>query len=150
MPRFGGVCFMLLSESDQKNIVEAITEAERQTSGEIKVHVEKKCPSENPVARAGEIFELLSLHKTALRNGVLIYLAYEDHKFAILGDKGINEKVGQGFWDSTRNMLSFHFRKGEFTEGLCNGIFEAGQQLKKYFPFQPGDVNELPDEISFG
>lgn len=141
---------MLLSESDQKRITTAIMEAEKHTSGEIKVHIEKECPSQDPLARAAEIFGYLSLHKTALRNGVLFYLAYDDHKFAILGDKGIDEVVGQDFWDSTRNMLSFHFKKGEFTEGFCNGIFEAGQQLKKYFPYHSEDSNELSDEISFG
>lgn len=125
-------------------------EAEKHTSGEIKVHIEKECSSENPMERAKEIFEYLSLHKTALRNGVLFYLAYDDHKFAILGDKGIDDVVGQDFWDSTRNMLTFHFKKGEFLEGFCNGIFEAGQQLKTYFPYQTDDSNEISDEISFG
>lgn len=141
---------MLLSESDQKSITNAIMEAEKMTSGEIKVHIEKECPGNNPMARAREIFEFLSLHKTALRNGVLFYLAYDDHKYAILGDKGINDKVGQDFWDSTSKLLAFHFKKGEFAEGFSNGIYEAGLQLKKYFPYQNGDTNELSDEISFG
>ena len=140
----------ILSELQQKNIVEAIKMAETNTSGEIKVHIEENCSSENPMNRAAEVFKYLSLHKTALRNGVLFYLAYEDHKFAILGDKGINDKVGQTFWDSTKKLLAENFKNGDFEKGLSLGIDEAGKQLKHYFPYNTDDKNEISDEISRG
>jgi uncharacterized membrane protein len=137
-------------KDDQKQIVAAIQEAERQTSGEIKVHIEKNCPDADVMERAKVVFGTLGMHTTKDQNGVLFYLAYEDRKFAILGDKGIYEKVPQGFWESTREKMREHFRKHEFTEGLCEGILEAGSQLKKYFPYQSDDTNELPDDVSFG
>ncbi|GAB3176690.1 TPM domain-containing protein [Telluribacter humicola] len=139
-----------LGPEDQQQIVAAIKQAENRTSGEIKVHIEKYCPDGLPIERAKEVFEELGMQKTTLKNGVLFYLAYEDHKFAVIGDKGIYEKVPHGFWDSTKELLRHHFSRGEFTEGLCKGIQEAGIQLKTYFPYQSDDINELPDDISFG
>ena len=139
-----------LSNDDQQRIIQAIKEAETQTSGEVKVHIEKKCPHEVPLERAKEVFTQLGLHQTQLRNGVLFYLDYEDRKFAVLGDQGIYEKVPVGFWDSTKDLLRQHFSQGTYAEGLCQGIREAGLQLKKYFPYQTDDLNELPDDISFG
>ena len=94
------------TETQQKNIISAIKDAEKRTSGEIKVHIESNCKYEDAYVRAKEVFEFLSLHKTELRNGVLFYLAFDDRKFAVLGDEGINNKVGQEFWDSTKNLLS--------------------------------------------
>lgn len=141
---------MFLSEDQQKQIVEAIKEAELATSGEIKVHIEANCPTEDPMERAIYLFNYLALHKTALRNGVLFYLAHEDHKFAVVGDRGIDQAVTALFWESTKEILYNHFAKGQFTEGLCTGINEAGKQLKKYFPYQSDDKNELSDDISFG
>ncbi|MCF0072066.1 TPM domain-containing protein [Dyadobacter sp. CY261] len=138
------------TEEEQQYIIEAIQEAEKQTSGEVKVHIEPKCPSPDVMERAKEIFLFLNLHQTAERNGVLFYLAHEDHKFAVLGDKGINEKVPADFWNSTKDLLLSHFKVGEFKEGLRRGIIEAGVQLKTHFPYQSGDINELPDDISFG
>ncbi len=137
-------------KDDQKQIVEAIQEAEKQTSGEIKVHIEKNCPDVDVMERAKTVFASLGMHTTKDQNGVLFYLAYEDRKFAVLGDKGIYEKVPHDFWESTKEKLREHFKKNEFTEGLCEGIEEAGIQLKKYFPYQSDDTNELPDDISFG
>ncbi|ADQ17025.1 TPM domain-containing protein [Leadbetterella byssophila] len=139
-----------LSEIQQKNIVNAIHEAEELTTGEIKVHVEEHCPYADPMDRAKEVFEYLSLHKTALRNGVLIYLAYGDHKFCILGDEGINEKVGQEFWNSTREILLENFKIGDFENGFIQAIEEAGRKLREYFPCAGSNLNELPNEISFG
>jgi uncharacterized membrane protein len=92
----------------------------------------------------------LNLHQTAERNGVLFYLAYEDRKFAVLGDQGIDEKVPADFWNSTKDLLRTHFANAQYIEGLREGIEEAGLQLKKHFPYQSGDINELPDDISFG
>lgn len=141
---------LFFTEEEQQYIIEAIQEAEKQTSGEVKVHIEKKCPLPDVMERAKEVFLFLNLHQTAERNGVLFYLAYEDRKFAVLGDKGIDEKVNPDFWNSTKELLRNHFRAGEFKEGLSRGIQEAGLQLKKHFPYQSGDINELPDDISFG
>ncbi len=140
----------ILSELQQKSIVEAIKMAEKNTSGEIKVHIEENCSSVDAMERASEVFDYLLLHKTAQRNGVLFYLAYEDHKFAVLGDQGINEKVGQTFWDSTKELLRENFKKGDFEKGLTLGITEAGNQLKHYFPYNTDDKNEISDEISRG
>lgn len=137
-------------EEEQQRIIEAIRQAEKQTSGEVKVHIEKKCPTADVMERAKEVFGLLNMHLTEERNGVLFYLAYEDRKFAVLGDKGIYEKVSLDFWDSTKDLLRAHFSKNQFSEGLSRGIAEAGLQLKKHFPYQSDDINELPDDISFG
>lgn len=141
---------LFLTEAEQQRIIEAIREAEKQTSGEVRVHIEKKCQTTDVMERAKQVFLLLKLDQTSERNGVLFYLAYEDRKFAVLGDKGINEKVGAGFWDSTKELLRQHFSKGLFLDGLCVGIEEAGLQLKKHFPYSTNDINELPDDISFG
>jgi uncharacterized membrane protein len=138
------------TEQQQKNIISAIHDAEDLTSGEIKVHVEAVSPYENPMDRAKEVFQLLALHKTGLRNGVLLYLAYEDHKFVVLGDEGINNKVGQGFWDSTIELMKSHFIKGDFEKGFCLAIEEAGKQLKKYFPYNDDHADEITNDISFG
>src|SRR5690554_4993836 len=134
---------------DQKNeIINAIKEAELNTSGEIRVHIEKECP-EDVLDRAAFIFEKLKMHKTKLRNGVLFYLAVKDRKFAILGDAGINARVPEGFWDEVKELMVAHFKNGELAKGLEEGIKMAGEQLKTYFPWQKDDVNELSDEISF-
>ncbi len=139
-----------LSEVEQQKIITAIQAAELQTSGEVKVHIEKSCKVENAMDRAIEVFGLLKMNETEQRNAVLFYLAYEDRKFAVLGDIGIHEKVTDHFWNSTKDLLRQHFSKNEFTIGLCNGIQEAGVHLKNYFPYQTDDINELPDDISFG
>jgi uncharacterized membrane protein len=134
----------------QKNeIVEAIKFAEHETSGEIRVHIGLKCKGE-VLDRAATIFAKLKMHKTKLRNGVLFYLAVEDKKFAVIGDIGINRVVPEGFWDNVKELLKENFKTGKFTEGLVGGIHLAGEKLKANFPYQADDVNELPDEISFG
>jgi uncharacterized membrane protein len=137
------------STAQQAAIVQAIKEAELNTSGEVRVHLQNRC-REDVLDHAAFIFEKLEMHKTELRNGVLFYLAIKDHKFAILGDAGINAKVPEGFWDNIKDTMKQHFVAGEFTEGLAKGIEMAGQQLKAHFPYQSDDVNELSDEISFG
>jgi len=136
-----------ISEEDEKRIVDSIVEAEKSCSGEIRVHLEKTS-KKDPKARAEAIFMNLKMHETALRNGVLIYVALEDHRFAIIGDEGINTKVPNGFWEDVRDKMLEHFKSGDFTEGLCEGIELAGQQLATYFPYQKDDTNELPNEIS--
>jgi len=137
------------SEENKLQITNAVRVAETNTSGEIRVHIEKHCKGD-VLDRAAYIFEKLEMHKTKLRNGVLFYLAIEDHKFAILGDAGINQKVPGNFWENIKETMAGLYREGKFTEGLSTGIKMAGEQLKKHFPWQEDDVNELSDEISFG
>jgi uncharacterized membrane protein len=139
----------MFSPQDQEKIKNAIISAEKNTSGEIKVHIESYCKT-NPMQRATQLFNQLELYRTAARNGVLIYLAYKDHKFAILGDEGIHTVVGQDFWDTTKDVMISYFKNGEYVQGLCEGIEKAGQQLKTNFPYQSNDKNELSDDISFG
>lgn len=137
-------------ENFEPKIVEAaIKSAENNTSGEIKVHIEASC-TENVMHRAAQVFSLLKLDQTADRNGVLFYLSYQDHKFAILGDSGINAVVKADFWDNIKVVMQTQFKNGNFTQGLCRGIEMAGIQLKDKFPYKSNDINELSDEISFG
>lgn len=136
--------------ADQRNtIVEAVKQAERRTSGEIRVHIEAHCRTE-VLDRAASVFDMLGMQHTVHRSGVLFYLALKDHKFAILGDAGINAKTGEGFWDEIRLVMEHEFRAGRFTEGLTTGIGMAGEKLSAFFPLKEGDSNELGDEISFG
>jgi uncharacterized membrane protein len=134
---------------DQQRIKTTIAEAEKITSGEVKVHIENRC-RKPALVRATEIFQILNMHRTALRNGVLFYLAVKDKQFAILGDSGIDQKVDEHFWDEIKTHMESLFRDGKFTDGLCDGIEMAGKQLGKYFPVQVDDSNELSDDISFG
>ena len=137
------------SEEDKLLIINAIKNAEVNTSGEIRVHLETKC-KEDVLDRAAYIFEKLKIHETKLRNGVLFYLAVEDRKFAILGDAGINQVTSDDFWDNIKAETLALFREGDFSKGLVRGIQMTGEALKSYFPYQRDDVNELSDEISFG
>jgi uncharacterized membrane protein len=140
----------LFSQEDRDNIIAAIQAAERETSGEIQVHIENHC-SGDVMDRAAEVFETLKMHLTQDRNAVLFYLAVEDHRFAILGDCGINRVVPADFWENIKNRMLIEFKKGKFTEGLRIGVEMCGSQLQTHFPYeQKGDINELPDEISFG
>jgi uncharacterized membrane protein len=137
------------SVRDQEAIKQAIGNAERETSGEIRVHVENVFSGE-VLDRAAYIFDKLGMSKTTQRNGVLIYLAIKNRKFAIIGDSGINKVVPDNFWDDIKTAMLNQFREGRFTEGLIEAISQSGQHLKKHFPHTKGDANELPDEISFG
>jgi uncharacterized membrane protein len=140
----------LFSQEDKNRIVSAISAAEMATSGEIQVHIENHC-GPDVLDRAAEVFETLKMHKTKERNAVLFYLAVADHKFAILGDSGINKVVPENFWDKIKEEMAKSFKNKAFTEGLSNAIEACGQQLKAHFPYDiKGDTNELPDEISFG
>jgi uncharacterized membrane protein len=140
----------LFSKADREIILEAIKAAERETSGEIQVHIENHCKGD-VLDRAAEVFEKLKMHQTRDRNAVLFYLAVVEHKFAILGDAGINKVVPDNFWENIKAEMIGHFKEKAFTEGLRRGIEMSGQQLQKHFPYQQkGDINELPDEISFG
>lgn len=137
-----------LSEEDKEIIVQAIQEAEKNTSGEIRVHLENHCKID-VLDRASEVFGTLKMHETKLRNGVLFYLAMKDHQFAILGDSGINQLVPEHFWEEIRDFMVAKFKEGKYAEGLSEGIKMAGHQLKAHFPYQADDRNELSDDISF-
>ncbi|WP_348798396.1 TPM domain-containing protein [Flavobacterium adhaerens] len=138
-----------LTPEQEQEIVEAIRTAEKNTSGEIRVHIEKTT-SLDPYDRAMEVFHDLRMDETQLQNGVLIYVAVEDKTFVICGDKGINDLVEPDFWDCTRDAMVSQFKKGDFKQGLVDGILRAGERLKKYFPWQEGDTDELSNEISKG
>lgn len=129
-------------------ISSAIAAAEAKTSGEIRVHIEKKCPGE-AVTEAERWFGKLGMHQTANRNGILIYIAIDTHVFAIYGDKGIHEKVHQEFWEEVSHDAETKFREGKFTEGLVGMIHRAGDKLKQYFPLASDDKDELSNEVSF-
>jgi uncharacterized membrane protein len=137
------------TKKEKIEIVTAIKQAELNTSGEIRVHIEKSCKGE-VLDRAAYIFDKLSIQKTELRNGVIFYLAIQNKKFAILGDAGINEKVPADFWENIKTTMLDFFKEQKFSEGLAKGITMAGEQLKTHFPYQSNDVNELSDDISFG
>jgi len=136
------------TNEQQENIRLAIMNAEFDTSGEIRVHIENTCTGD-ALDRALAVFNKLEMDKTENRNGVLIYLAVQNRKFAIIGDKAIHEVVTENFWDSTKNMMLNRFRENQFTEGLIEAITETGKKLKKHFPYKTNDVNEISDEISF-
>ena len=138
----------ILNREEDQRVVEAIRQAERNTSGEIKVHIENRCKGDVE-QRSLFIFDKLKLNETQLRNGVLIYLAIKDHKFAILGDKGINDVVEDGFWNDVKDLMLNQFKEGHFAEGLEQGIMRCGEKLKAYFPYQSDDINEIPDDISY-
>jgi len=138
-----------LTREDEQEIVEAIRAAEKNTSGEIRVHIEKTTKME-AYDRAMEVFHELNMDETELKNGVLIYLAVEDRHFVICGDKGIDDVVQDDFWNCTRDIMAAEFKKGDFKQGLIDGIRRAGEQLQKYFPFTDDDKNELSNEISKG
>jgi uncharacterized membrane protein len=136
------------TREEQIQIRDTIKEAEGETSGEIRVHIETKL-SGNVLDRAAWIFKRIGMHETNNRNGVLFYFAVRNKEFAIIGDGGINSKVAENFWDKIKKTLQEHFRNGKYTEGLIEGIRMTGMQLKEYFPHEKDDKNELPDEISF-
>lgn len=137
------------NEENKLQIANAIRVAEMNTSGEIRLHIEKFCKGD-ALDQAAYVFEKLEMHKTQLRNGVLFYIAIEDHKFAILGDAGINQKVPDDFWENAKEVVLSKFTEGKLTEGLTSGILMAGEQLKEHFPYLEGDKNELTNDISFG
>ena len=138
------------SANEQKRILEAIEKAEDHTSGEIRLHLEGRCPTEEPLDHAKELFFQLEMDKTAQRNGVLIYLATASHRFAILGDEGIHRVVPENFWEDVKELMVSHFREDDFGQGMVEGIARIGEKLHEFFPWQSDDANELPDEISFG
>ena len=138
------------SDQQKQAILDAISAAESLTSGEIRVHIESHCKDKSILDRAARVFARLEMHKTELRNGVLIYLALEDHQFAVIGDKGIHAKVNDEFWDMVAGAMKPHFAEGKIIDGLVAGVKLCGDELAQDFPIQEDDENELSNEISFG
>ncbi len=133
----------------QQEIIAAIQLAEKNTSGEIRLHIDTSRPKD-VFQRAFEVFDELEMNKTELKNGVLFYLSLESREFAVIGDQGINELVSENFWNDVMELVISHFKKGEFVLGLMGGIKLCGFKLKEHFPHQREDINELTDELSFG
>jgi uncharacterized membrane protein len=136
-----------LTTAEEQEIVQAIAFAEKNTSGEIRVHIENHSETP-PIARAQEVFNFLEMFKTESRNGVLFYVGVADKKFAIIGDIGIDDVVEDDFWDCTKDIVIENFKNKKYKEGLVAGIKRAGERLKEFFPYEPDDTNELSNEIS--
>lgn len=138
----------LFTTQEQEQIANAIADAEKATSGEIRIAIDKHCHG-SAFERATQYFAELGMDKTAQHNGVLIYIAHEDHKFAIIGDRGIDSVVPDDFWETAQIAMKAHFMSGNLAEGIIAGVSLAGEKLALYFPYQNGDVNELPNDIVF-
>ena len=137
-----------ISSEDKDRVRLAIEEAELNTSGEVRVHMGSDC-KEDILDHAAFIFDKLKMYETEQRNAILFYIALNDHKFAVIGDSGINEKVNDDFWEIVKNEMIPYFKEGRIADGLIDGISKAGHELKEYFPYQSNDKNELDNEISF-
>ena len=140
----------ILSKEQEKTVMNAIKEAETNTSGEIRVHIEDRCKIGDPIKRAIEMFGELHMHETELRNGIIVYVAIKDQKLAVWGDEGIHKKVGQNFWNDVLATMQKYFSAKDYETGLSEAILMIGDKLKEYFPYQSNDVNELSDDISYG
>ena len=137
------------SKSDERALVRAIESAELQTSAELRIHIERRCPGYE-LDRAAEVFEALAMHQTQARNGVLIYLAWKDRKFGVIGDIGIHQHVGDAFWEGVYAEARSALSRQAWVEGLSAAVVAAGAALRAHFPRAQDDVNELPDAISWG
>ncbi|MEO8147907.1 MAG: TPM domain-containing protein [Bacteroidia bacterium] len=140
----------IFTQAQQDAIKASIDEAELMTSGELRLFIDDHCKDADPIKKAVKIFAELKMDKTDLRNGVLVYLSVKDHKFAIIGDKGIHEKVKDDFWNETKELMLSHFKNNQLVEGLTAGIKKAGAALAVHFPRQSNDSNELSNDIVFG
>lgn len=138
-----------LTFEEEQEIVNAILEAEKNTSGEIRVHIEASAKIDH-FSRAQQVFHFLKMDNTKDENGVLLYVAVEDKKFVIYGDKGIDKAVPRGFWDDTKEIISTYFHNGNFKQGIIDGVLKAGKELEAHFPWNHNDTNELSDAISKG
>jgi len=138
-----------LTTEEEQDIVDAILRAEQNTSGEIRVHIEASSKIDH-FSRAQQVFHFLKMDNTKDENGVLIYVAVDDKKFVIYGDKGIDKAVPKGFWESTKEVIASHFKNGDFKQGIVEGVLKAGTELEEHFPWHHGDSNELSNEVSKG
>ncbi len=137
-----------LTEEDEQLIVEAIDRAEKNTTGEIRVHIEFKC-KKDPLERAKVLFYKLEMHQTEARNGVILYIATDDKKVAIYGDEGISNQVEEHFWQQELDALIGEFKQGNFEQGIEMVVGDIGEKLKTFFPSDGTDPNELGNEISY-
>lgn len=140
---------IFLTGQQEQQVIDAIADAENKTSGEIRVHIEERC-KKNPLTRAAYIFRKLGMDQTELQNGVIIYIAVEDHKAAVFAGKGIYEQVQENYWQDVLNIIINHFKKKEFEQGIEKAVVKVGEKLKELYPVQADDENELTDEISYG
>ena len=140
-----------LTAAQEATLVAAIKQAELRTSGEIRLHIEDRCPTPEPLDRASQVFAELQMHQTKLRNGVLFYLAWQTRQFAVIGDAGINAAVPDEFWEAVKETVLDEFRQEKYVVGLDHGIRLVGERLRQFYPYDAAtDVNELPDDISYG
>ncbi len=137
------------SKEEKEQIIDAIKNAEKETSGEVRLHIESSCKGD-ALQRAILVFSKLKMHETKLRNGTLVYLAAKDRKFAIFGDEGINRVVPENFWEDVKDDMRKEFVEDRFAQGVVTGVGHIGEKLRQFFPYQSDDVNELPDDISIG
>lgn len=138
----------LLNNKQEQHLIKVINKTEKQTSAEIRIHIEEKC-SDDALEKAAKVFHELGMNHTAQKNGVLIYVASEDRKAAIFGGEGIHNKVEDAYWDQVLNSLLTRFKDDAFVEGLEEAVQQVGQKLSNFFPHQKGDVDELSNEISY-
>jgi uncharacterized membrane protein len=136
-----------LSDDDLAAIAHAVREAEGRTSAEIRVHLDHRC-KEDALQKAVVVFERLGMHRTADRHGVLIYVAVTDRKLAVIGDRGIHERVGEGYWRRVVAAVTDHFRNERPREGFVHAVGDVGEMLARHFPRRPDDQNELSDQVS--
>jgi len=139
-----------LTEAEEKMVVDAIKSAEKNTSGELRVHIEDKCPKKEVNERVIEVFAALKMHETEQKNGILLYISTDDKKIGIWGGQGIHDKVGQNFWEEEIALIVKYFKDGKKAEGLSLALEQIGEKLREFFPYQKDDVNELDDNISYG
>jgi uncharacterized membrane protein len=139
-----------LTDAEQQQVMEAISAAEKKTSGEIRVYMESRCSYLDPVNRARELFYQLNMQQTAQGNGVLLYLAIKDHQLAIYGGQGIHEKVGTEFWNKEVRQILSEFKAHHYADGIAHAVADIGSALQTHFPYDNQDKNELPDNIIFG
>jgi uncharacterized membrane protein len=149
MARHPGWVRSFMSEADLHAVTTAVEEAERMTSAEIRVHLDHRCPGD-AMAQAVTVFERLGMHRTEERHGVLIYVVVGDRKLAVIGDKGIHERVGDAYWQGLVASVIAHMREQRPRDGLLHAVRGVGEILRTHFPRRPDDRNELTDEVSIG
>ena len=136
-----------LSEDDLDAVARAVAAAEKQTSAEVRVHLDHACPGD-ALPRAIKVFERLGMHKTPERHGVLVYISVTDRKLAVIGDKGIHERVGEAYWRELVDAVRDRMRGERPRDGLVHAVSELGAVLGRHFPRRPDDTNTLSDAVS--
>lgn len=140
----------LLSAQEQIDIVDLIHQIETGTSAELRVHLERKCPNADTLDRAKQLFQQLGMHQTEHKNGVLLYVAYDDRRCAVYGGEAIDAQMGQERWTAALAAMTRNFAEKKYSTGLKIALSEIGDELKKSFPSLDGGEDELPNTISWG